>query len=69
MHVKINPEKNFYNEVFGSEDLVRHFPELETTGVEVYYDGDLYHIIKDGKLLGDCCFFSSDEFEHLMIVK
>lgn len=68
MKVKIDPTKNFDGEVFGSEDLLHNFPELETVGIEVRLIDDLYYIIKNGKIAGDCCFFSPEEMENLIVL-
>jgi len=65
--MKVKAGKGF-NNVFGADDLLRYFPELNSEGVEVRYLGDFYYIFKNGKQQGDSCFFSQEEIDNYMIV-
>lgn len=65
-----------FNKIFGGEGLVKHFPELLTTGVKLVknpenmqysIDDDFYYILHNNKMY-DSCFFSEEEIEFLEVV-
>jgi len=69
LRVKIKSKDAFLNGVFGAEDILRYFPELEIDGVDVMKQNDFYYIVKNGRMAGDCLFFSVKEMkEHLYVV-
>lgn len=65
--MKVKAGSSFHN-VFGAEDLLRYFPELNTEGVEVKLSEGLYYIFKNGKMQGDSSFFSQEEIDNHLIV-
>lgn len=66
--MKVKAGKGFHN-VFGADDLLRYFPELNSEGVEVrLLEDGFYYIFKQGKQQGDSCFFSQEEIDNYMIV-
>lgn len=65
--MRVKAGKSFHN-VFGAEDLLRYFPELNSEGIEVRLLDGFYYIFKNGKSQGDCCFFSQEEIDNHLIV-
>ena len=65
MKCKIKNLDLFKSTVFGADDLLKYFPELNTTGVELIQDDEFYYIAKNGKPVSDSCFFSEEEMECL----
>lgn len=52
--------------VFGADSFIEQFPELFTDGVPVQQAGNNFYIIRDGKPISDCHFFSREEIESSM---
>lgn len=69
MKVKIKDLSGFRSAVFGGDDFIRHFPELQSTGVEVKKHGSNYYVMIDNKIAHDSCFFSLTEMKYLEEVK
>ncbi|UYE98861.1 hypothetical protein XbC2_441 [Xanthomonas phage XbC2] len=65
MTFKIKDLNGFMSTVFGADDLLEYFPELNTTGVELIEEDGFYYIAKNGKPVSDSCFFSEEEMEYL----
>ncbi|WNA16150.1 hypothetical protein XaC1_515 [Xanthomonas phage XaC1] len=69
MKVKIKDLSGFCSSVFGGDDFIRHFPELQSTGIEVKQHDGNYYVMIDNKIAHDSCFFSPSEMKYLEEVK
>jgi hypothetical protein len=56
----------FMSFVFGADDFLRHFPQLESIGVSVYFDDQFYYITENNKIVHDTAFFSQEEVDNCL---
>lgn len=69
----VDPNRNFNGEVFGADDILKHFPDIRPDEPGVYLeqcseDPDLFYILTDDfKRVHDTAFFSTEEMKHLII--
>ena len=68
MRVKVLYRTPFLNQVFGGADIIKNWPEIEATGVEVQEFAGVFYIVKDGKPVHDTAFFTKEEMECLTII-
>lgn len=65
--MKVKANDNF-SDVFGADDMLKHWPEITSTGVEVREIRGLYYIIENGKVVHDSAFFSQDELDNCLTI-
>lgn len=69
LKVKCGNVEEFKSDVFGGDDLLKHFPQLLTDGVYVEYIKHNYYILDDDfNPVNDTAFFTSDELEYLVVL-
>ena len=69
--VSIGDMIGFRANVFGAEDLLKHWPELRDSGVTIRREPNgMYYILDEGEgVESDCGFFTGEELKYLKFDK
>lgn len=66
MKVRVSDVNRFISSVFGADDIIKYFPAILTTGVEIQKIDEFYYICENGKPAHDTAFFSDEEMDSLI---
>jgi hypothetical protein len=69
LKIRVNDISGFKRKVFGGEDMLKLWPQLETTGVDVLagHDG-LLHMYENGQPVGEDAVFEVKDMAYFEVI-